>query len=257
MTTLRRLSGRRRARRDAGRFVVDGPTLVLEALDAGADVVEVYVEPTAAPGPAGAVADAARRAGVPVVAVREGVLAQVTDPVTPQGVAAVVALPAPPPDDVLRGLVLVLVDVGDPGNAGTLVRVAEAAGASAVVFAGDVVDPWNPKCVRASAGSLFRVPVAEVADPVDLLDRLGAAGVTCLATTLDETAPSLDDVDLTGDVAVLLGSEAHGLRPELVAAAHVAVRIPMAGRVESLNVAAAGTVVAFEAARQRRVGRGA
>lgn len=249
LTHLRRLSGRRRARLEAGQFVVDGPTLVAEALEAGAGVVEVYVEP----GAPAHVVDAARAAGVPVREVAPGALAKATSPVTPQPVAALAAFPAPPSEEVLRGLVLVLVGVADPGNAGTLVRVAEASGASAVVSCADAVDLWNPKCVRASAGSLFRVPVVLAGDAHDALRRLRAAGMTIVATALDGAA-DLDDVDLRGDVAVLLGNEAHGLPHDVVAGADVAVRVPMAGRVESLNVAMTGTVVAFEAARQRRGG---
>jgi len=247
LSTLRRLSGRRRARVEAGRFVVDGPTLVAEALASDVEVVEVYAEP-------GAPADVlglARDAGVPVRAVAPGALAKATDPVTPQPVAALAALPDPPGDEVLRDLVLVLVGVGDPGNAGTLLRVAEAAGASAVVSCADAVDLWSPKAVRASAGSIFRVPVLLEGTVHDALGRLRGAGMTALATTLDATL-DLDGADLTGDVAVLLGNEAHGLPADVAEAADLAVRIPMAGRVESLNVAMTGTVLAFEAARQRR-----
>ncbi len=247
---LRRLSGRRRARLEAGQFVIDGPTLVLEALASGIDVVEVYAEP----GAPEEVVRAARAAGVVVRDVKAGALAKATSPVTPQPVAALAALPEAPDASVLHGLVLVLVGVADPGNAGTLLRVAEASGASAVVSCADAVDVWNPKCVRASAGSVFRMPVLAGGTVDDALTRLRDAGMALIATTLDD-AVDLDDVDLTGPVAVLLGNEAHGLEPAVVGAADVAVRIPMAGRAESLNVAMTGTVVAFEAARQRRAAR--
>jgi len=220
---------------------------VAEALDAGVEVVEVYAEPGA---PADVVA-AVRAAGIPVRDVEAGSLAKATSPVTPQPLAALAALPPEPPSAVLGGLVLVLVGVADPGNAGTLLRVAEASGASAVVSCADAVDLWNPKCVRASAGSIFRVPVV-VADRADgAIARLRDAGMTVVATTLAD-AVGLDEADLTGPVAVLLGNEAHGLPDDVVALADVAVRIPMVGNVESLNVAMTGTVVAFEAARQRR-----
>lgn len=247
MTNLRRLSGRRRARLEAGRFVVDGPTLVAEALDAGTELVEVYAEP----GAPLEVLDAARAAGVPVRSVAAGVLAKVTSPVTPQPMAALAVLPEAPGDEVLRGLVLVLVAVADPGNAGTLLRVAEAAGATAVVSCADAVDLWSPKAVRASAGSVFRVPVVVESTAAEAVRRLRAAGMTTVATTVDLYDVDLYDVDMRGDVAVLLGNEAHGLPADVVADADLAVRIPMAGRVESLNVAMTGTVVAFEAARQR------
>jgi len=250
LTHLRRLSGRRRARLEAGQFVIDGPTLVAEALAAGAGVVEVYAEP----GAPEQVLAAARAAGVAVHAVEAGALAKATSPVTPQPVAALATLPPAPGDDVLHGLVLVLVGVADPGNAGTLLRVAEASGASAVVSCADAVDLWNPKSVRASAGSSFRVPILVEGTVDAAVGRLRGAGMTVVATALDG-AVALDDADLRGDVAVLLGNEAHGLAPEVVALADLAVRIPMAGRVESLNVAMTGTVLAFEAARQQRAGR--
>lgn len=250
LSHLRRLSGRRRARLEAGQFVIDGPRLVAEAVDAGVDVVEVYAEP----GAPDHVLRRARQAGVPVASVAEGALAKVTSPVAPQPVAALAALPGPPPSEVLSGLVLVLVGVADPGNAGTLLRVAEASGASAVVSCADAVDLWNPKCVRASAGSLFRIPVVAAGDAHDAIARLRVAGMTVVATAL-RAPTSLDQADLRGEVAILLGNEAHGLPDSVVSEADVVLSVPMAGRVESLNVAMTGTVIAFEAARQRRAAR--
>ncbi|MDZ7674226.1 MAG: RNA methyltransferase [Acidimicrobiales bacterium] len=244
---LRRLSGRRRARADAGQFVVDGPTLLGEAFDAGLDVVEVYAEPSAASW----ALDRARGHDVPVRPVEEGALAKVTSPVTPQSVAALAAIPPGAGSAALAGLVLVAAGVGDPGNFGTLVRVSEAAGASAVVSCADAVDPWNPKCVRAAAGSLFRIPVLAAGPLVDVVARLHEAGMNVLACDLHADT-AYDDADLAGAVAVVLGNEAHGLAPDDLAVVDGAVFIPMAGRVESINVAMAGTVLAFESARQRR-----
>ena len=247
---LRRLTGRRRARQEHGQFVIDGPTLVAEALASPVEVVEVYAEP----GAPVEIVDEALRSGVPVRSVAPGALARVTSPVTPQPLAALAATPAAATPAALQGLVLVLVGVADPGNAGTLLRVAEAAGASAVVSCGDAVDVWNPKCVRASAGSAFRVPHLPAGPVEPCLDALRGAGMTLVACDVSGTVAP-DGTDLTGDVAVLLGNEAHGLPPELLAAADVRVRIPMAGAVESLNVAMTGAVMAFESARQRRGGR--
>ncbi len=226
--------------------------LVAEALGSGASVVEVYAEPDA---PADVIA-AARAAGVPVRSTAAGALAKVTSPVHPQPMAALVDLPPGAAGgwshlDVLRGLVLVLVGVADPGNAGTLLRVAEASGASAVVSCADAVDLWNPKCVRASAGSLFRVPVVVAGDAPACVEHLRSVGMTVLACDLGGAAPH-HRTDLRGDVAILLGNEAHGLDAEISALADQVVTVPMAGRVESLNVAMTGTVLAFEAARQRR-----
>jgi TrmH family RNA methyltransferase len=150
-------------------------------------------------------------------------------------------------------LSLVLVDVADPGNAGTLLRAGEASGAAAVLFCGASVDPCNPKCVRASAGALFHLPVASGGEAVAVLERLGGAGVRRLATVVRDGTP-YDEVDLTGPVALVLGSEAHGLPAGLEALVDERCTIPMVGRSESLNVAMAGAVLAFEALRQRREG---
>ena len=227
--------------------MIDGPTLVAEALASEVEVVEVYAER----GAPDDVLRAAAQAGVPVRAVASGSLAKVTSPVTPQPVAALAAIPAAAGPDGLHGLVLVLVGVADPGNAGTLLRVAEAAGASAIVSCADAVDVWNPKCVRASAGSVFRVPYLPAGPADDAVAVLRGAGMTLVACDVSGVT-SHDDTDLTGDVAVLLGNEAHGLSADVLAAADRVVRIPMAGDVESLNVAMTGAVMAFVSSRQRR-----
>jgi TrmH family RNA methyltransferase len=253
---LRRLARQRRARDEEAAFVIDGPTLLAEALAAGVTVAEVVAEPDA---PLELVARAAR-AGARVLQVPAGSLARVAATVTPQPVAAIAAIPAPGPDPAAgRGpggsagapLSLVLVGVGDPGNAGTLLRSADAVGASDVAFCDGSVDPYNPKCVRASAGSLFRVPVVRSAGAGEVLDRLGAGGVRRIGAVARGGRP-YDESDLAGPVAVVLGSEAHGLAPAVLARLDEQVTIPMRGPMESLNVAMAGTVVCFEAFRQRR-----
>jgi RNA methyltransferase, TrmH family len=227
--------------------VVDGPTLVTEAIASPVPVEAVYVEPSAPE----EVRSLARSAGVPVHEVAAGALARVTSPVTPQAVAAVARIPPSAGLEVCTGLVLVLVGLSDPGNAGTLFRIAEAAGAGAVVTCADAVDVWNPKCVRASAGSVFRVPHVASGDAPVLIGELRSHGLTVLAAT-PGPGPAHDAVDMSGDVAVLLGNEARGLRQDVVAASDGTVSVPMEGSVESLNVATTGAVLAFEAARQRR-----
>jgi TrmH family RNA methyltransferase len=147
----------------------------------------------------------------------------------------------------------VLAGVADPGNAGTLLRVAEASGVGAVVFGGDAVDAYNPKCVRASAGAVFRVPIVDREPLSAVLDRLGGSGHAVIATRADATT-AYDSLDYTGPVAFLLGNEAHGLDNHLDLQVTDTVSIPMAGRTESLNVAMTGAVLCFEAARQRRAG---
>lgn len=252
MQRLRRLSGRRAARLDESAFVIEGPTLVREALEAGLRLTEVF----AAPGVAADLLTAAESAGAVVRIVAADVLARCLDAASPQGVAAIaprvdVGVAAAVDAAATGPLALVLVDVNDPGNAGTLLRAAEAAGASAVLFCGDSVDPWNPKCVRASAGALFHVPVASGGEAVAVLALLEKAGVRSAATVVRRGTP-YDEADLTGPLAIVLGSEAHGLPSAVADAVHLQLTIPMAGRSESLNVAMAGSVLCFESLRQRR-----
>jgi TrmH family RNA methyltransferase len=248
---LRRLSGRRSARTNERAFVVDGPTLLDEALEAGVAIDEVVAEAGCPTG----LLERARAAGATVRRVHPGVLARATDTVTPQLVAAIAHLSETDPDDAARAagpLALVLVGVADPGNAGTLLRSAEAAGAGAVLFCDGSVDPYSPKAVRASAGSLFRIAVTRAADAVVALRCLEGAGLTTVST-LARAAPAYDEVDLARPVALVLGSEAHGLPEAVVARVSESVTIPMAGPTESLNVGMAGTVLCFESLRQRRL----
>jgi TrmH family RNA methyltransferase len=148
-------------------------------------------------------------------------------------------------------LLVVLVDVRDPGNAGTVLRAADASGAAAVVFAGDSVDPYNPKTVRASAGSLFHVPLAVRHDPLVLASELAAGGFRTLATVVRGGA-DYAGLDWSVPTALFMGNESSGLDPSLCAALSGSLAIPMAGRAESLNVGVACAVVCFEALRQRR-----
>ncbi len=254
LATLRRLSGRRSARTEAGRFVIDGPRLVQEALDAGIVIDEVYV-------PADQLGSTAvidlertlRAANIVVHVVSPEVFQSIASTESPQPAMAVACPPSHDDAALLAtaDALLVLVDVADPGNAGTLVRVAEAAGIGGVVACGQGVEWWNPKVVRAAAGSLFRIPVLTAPDPYEVMATLHSRGVITLATSLGDGA-DYTAIDYHRPVALLLGSEAHGLPADLVAAATTTVRIPMLGAVESLNVAMAGAVCAFELARQRR-----
>jgi len=214
----------------------------------------VYVEPAAADDPA---VRAAGAAGVPVHPVPEGALKKVLDLVTPQAVVTVARAVAASLAEVVAAAksagapLLVLVELQDPGNAGTLVRVAEAAGCAGVVLTERSVDLYNPKTVRATAGSLFRVPVVQEVTVDSVLDACDAAGVPTLATVATQGADP-EAAPLDAAVALLLGSEAHGLPDDLVARAGTRVTIPMVGNVESLNAGVAGAVLAFEAARRRR-----
>lgn len=205
--------------------------------------------------------------GVPVSAVTEDALAGLTDTVTPQGLVAVCdyldvplsqALAVPPGTRMLAPpagrtggrprLVAVLAGISEPGNAGTVLRTADAAGADAVVFGSDSVDPYNGKCVRASAGSLFHVAVVRGGDPYAIVAGCRGAGLRVLAA--DPYGDSdLYRCDLAAPTAWLFGSEAHGLPADLAAAADVRVRVPIHGRAESLNLAAAAAVCLYASAR--------
>lgn len=249
------MARRSSARRDEGRLVLDGPTLLREALDAGIAVEEVLLDVAARPD-AVEVAERAGRSGASVRLVADGVLERAADTVTPNGVVAVVERPEVGLDAALAaavgaGLALVLVGVGDPGNAGTLLRAAEAAGVGAVLFSGGSVDPGNPKCVRASAGALFHVPVTVGGEAVEVLEEVAGAGLRRAGTVAAGGTPHTE-VDLRRPTALVLGSEAHGLPAGVDAALDARITIPMVGRAQSLNVAMAGSVLCFEAMRQRR-----
>ncbi len=245
----RRLARATTRRRDDP-FLVEGPQAVSEA---AAHLERLFVNGRGAAQHGGLVARV-RRAGVPVVEVTDPVLASLTGTVTPQGLVGVARLASPSLDDVLDalGLGVVLVEAADPGNAGAIVRTADAAGADAVVLTRGSVDPANAKAVRASAGSLFHLPVLRGAGLDDVLEGCRARGITTVATTA--SAPTLvTDVDLTGRCALLFGNEAHGLDTDVIGRCDRQVRVPIHGRAESLNLAATVAVVAYEAARQRDV----
>ena len=229
--------------------MVEGPKLVAEALSSAAVVEAVFAGPEA---PAD-ILEAARSAGAPVRPMAPGVLEQVASTVSPQPVMAVVAQLDVGIEAVTGArLAVVCADVGDPGNAGTVLRTAEAAGADVVVFCGQSVDVYNPKTVRASAGSVFRVPVVVEGHTGVVLQRLGAEGLRRLGTAA-RRGTDYTEVDLTGPVGLVLGNEAAGLPPELGDEIDEWVTVPMAGRSESLNVGMAAAALCFEAARQRRV----
>ena len=206
-----------------------------QAVAAGWQVVEQYLAPGGEP--------LAGAPGAVVHTLGPNVIERVASTETPPDLIAVVAQrPSTLPTG--DGFVVVADRLADPGNAGTIVRGAEAAGAAAVVLTPGSVDAYNPKVVRATVGSLFRVPVVEAA-----LDEVAAAGYAIVATS-SHHGEVYTDADLRGQVAVVLGNEAHGL-PDDVRADHW-VRIPQHGEIESLNVAMAATLLMFEVARQRR-----
>ena len=232
--------------------MLEGPRVVASALDRGATLDAVYLAPGAERAFASLVGRV-RSAGLRITELKEGVIDRVVSTVSPQPIVAVAPIVERALDAVgPTGFVLVLVSVQDPGNAGTLLRSAEGAGASGVVFCGNSVDAHNPKVVRSSAGAIFGTPLVEGDDPVNVLEALGASGRRRLGTTVTGGAPP-EAFDLTAPLAFVLGNEAHGLDPALDDQIDSIVTIPLAAPpLESLNVAMAGAVLCFETARQRR-----
>ncbi|CAB4340588.1 MAG: RNA methyltransferase [Actinobacteria bacterium] len=259
IASLRRLTGRRKARLEAGRFVIEGTVPIGELLAAGAQIDELYVDldqwsTVDDRSPLREVVRDAEAAGIPVWGLPSSVFASVSDTNSPQGVLASAVRSVSAISDLvaLDGPLLVLIDLSDPGNAGTLVRSAEAAGCVGVIFAGSSTDAFGPKAVRAAAGSIVRLPVAESSDLGEVMAELRSSGRVLVATVVDGGALP-ETVDLSGSVALLIGSEAHGLPVEVVDQCSVSVTIPMKSAVESINAAVAGAVVLFECARQRRL----
>ena len=249
IVAARRLQ-RRKDRDHSGRFLAEGPQAVREALGAGV-VLELFGTGAALDRHADLVAQAPE-----VSAVTDEGLAALADTVHPQGLVAVCEQVDVPLAEALAKrprLVAVVAEIRDTGNAGTVLRTADAAGAGAVVFAGDAVDPYNGKCVRASAGSLFHVDV--VRGPLAVLDELQDSGLQVFATTGhgDDDLDSLADGGLlAAPTAWLFGSEAHGLPEQLLDAADRRVRVPIYGGAESLNLAAAAAVCLYASARAQR-----
>lgn len=225
---LRRLSVRSHRER-TGRFLVEGPQAVAEALTADA-VEEVYATASAASQFPGA------------VVVPDEVLAAMAQTVHPQGVVAVARFVDAPHRPPMR-LGVYLHQVRDPGNAGTIIRTADAAGADAVLIGPESVDPYNGKCVRATAGSLFHLPIVREAPLPEGLVLLAADAAG--RTTLDDL---LDSGELAGPHVWVFGNEARGLPDRVAARCERTVRIPIRGRAESLNLAAAAAVCLYASA---------
>ncbi|MFK5634964.1 MULTISPECIES: TrmH family RNA methyltransferase [unclassified Ornithinimicrobium] len=247
--------GRRAARDRQRRFLVEGPQAVRELLGYAAPAAEVlYVTESGAERHTELV-DAARDAGVPARACTEQVLAAMAGTEHPQGVLAVARHVDVPLADALdavgeRGFAVVLTHVRDPGNAGTVLRGADAFGASAVLVSSASVDVYNPKVVRSTVGSIFHLPVSTGTPVPELLSACRARGIRLLAADGSGTT-LLPDVDLAGPHAWVLGNEAWGLEPGVRDACDEVVAIPIQ-RAESLNLAMAATVCLHASGSTRR-----
>ena len=239
-----------------GRVGIEGPHLLEEALRAGLRVTTIFV----AQGAERLLETLPVPQETEILRLPAKLLDSALATETPQPIAALVE----PPDwswpHILNArrkgaeLVVVLAGIQDPGNLGTILRSAEAFGADGVVSLPGTVSAWNPKAVRASAGSVFRVPLLAVSER-ECLEELQEAGVKILATTVHAAQPA-ELVDLAGPVALIIGNEGNGVADELAAKADARITIPCPGPVESLNAAVAASVLLYEAARQRATGSG-
>jgi len=234
------------ARLASGLIAIEGEHLLEETLKSGQALKTVFVSerravPPFVPG------------GVEIVRLANDVFQSCVETQTPQGVAALLVPPVSDIEEMLRGNPLILIAVGlqDPGNLGTLVRSAEAFGATGVMTTPGTVSVWNQKAIRASAGSVFRVPV--VSADASAMEVLEQQGVRLLAALKDD-ATAVDQASLTGPIAFLIGTEGAGLSADWVRMADERVTIPCPGWVESLNAAVAGSLLLYEASRQRRLG---
>ena len=264
LKAARRLNKRAFRQRERA-FLAEGPQAVAEAFHCGARITDLFLTVPARTRHHDLVA-AIAAAGIPVHLVSGEVMDDLAQTVTPQGLLAVCGFVDVPLADVAQramtapraepALIALLANVRDPGNAGTVLRTADAAGAHAVVFADASVDPYNGKCVRASAGSLFHLPVVAGARLEDVVVTLREAGLRIVAAD-GRAGRSLDDpgvqARLAGPTAWMFGNEAWGLPPELVALADEPVAVPIYGRAESLNLAAAAAVCLYASARVQRV----
>lgn len=247
----RALGLQRKEREARGLAVAEGVRLVEEAAAAKAAVDWFLYTPELAGRERGAaLVQALMGLGARGYQVPENVLAKAAGTESPQGIVAVWSPRAWTWEDLKSGPLLLCDGLQDPGNLGTVIRTAEAMGSGGVLLTGEGVDPYNPKVIRSAMGSLFRLPVIATAEPEQAADRLSGRGIRVVVAEA-EGAFLPWQIDLAGPVALVIGSEAHGPSPALVATADATVRIPMPGRVESLNAAVAASLLLYESVRQR------
>ena len=248
---------KRSARAETGLFLLEGPQAVSEALAFRPELlVDLFATPTALERYP-EIGRAADDVDLEVEFVSEHVLDAMADTVTPQGFVAVARQFPTSIRDIFTGepkLVAVLEEVRDPGNAGTIIRAADSAGADAVVLTGRTVDLYNPKVVRSTTGSLFHVPVAVGADLTDVIARAHSSGLQVLAADIkgEDLLAARRDGELARPTAWVFGNEAHGLADDLLELVDRAVTVPIYGRAESMNLATAASVCLYESAFAQR-----
>jgi TrmH family RNA methyltransferase len=248
---------KRSERWEEGACVLEGPDLIDAALEAGFEVEAVYMEARAlGNADCSASIERAQLAGVRVFQLDEGTLFKVADTKSPQPVLATARFQVSTLDDVpTDSAILVLDQIRDPGNAGTMIRSADAAGVGAVIFTGDSVDPFNPKTLRSSAGSVFHLPLVVGRSLAEVTVALREKGMSSYASVV-RGGSDFRTLPLGGGCAIVIGNESSGLDEAAIALCDASLSIPMAGRSESLNAGVAASLVLFEALHQRGTTRG-
>ena len=242
------LNQKAKARREQGLFAAEGRKMFLEAPESW--VSQVFVSETVSRD--GELMSQAEK--YPCEIVKDSVFRQMSDTQTPQGIMTVLKKPSYTLEDILGGenpLIMILEDLQDPGNAGTILRTGEGAGVSGVLLTKTCVDITNPKVIRSTMGSVYRMPFLYVESVVSLTQELKERKIRTFAAHL-KGRNSYDQESYTGGTAFLIGNEGKGLTEEASDSADCLIRIPMCGKVESLNAAMASGILMYEAARQRR-----
>ena len=256
---LMQLNKKRKARDEQGVFLAEGPKM-LENVPAERIVKAYFSESWYKEHAHGsAIPDASwagglSSAGYEFEVMEDHIFASVSGTETPQGVLLIVKRSETPLEMMLEApnpLLVVLENLQDPGNLGTILRTAEGAGADGVILCNNCVDLYNPKTVRSTMGSIFRVPVCRPGDGVSVASRLRKAGIHTYAAHLDGSV-FYDEADYREGCAFLIGNESAGLSAPLTKAAEHLIKIPMAGGLESLNASVAASILMYEAVRQRR-----
>lgn len=238
-----------KVRREENAFIVEGPKMFLEApLEWVREVyvAESFIEKCP-------FRDRLEKTGYEIVA--DDVFRKVADTKTPQGILCVLTMPHYEPEMLLKSktpLLVLLEDIQDPGNLGTILRAGEGAGIDGVIMTKDTVDIFNPKVIRATMGSIYRVPFYYTSDIRGTVSMLKGQGIHVYAAHLDDSV-CYDEPDYTLGTAFLIGNEGNGLQRDTADAATQYIKIPMAGKVESLNAAVATSILMYEAAKQRKV----
>ncbi len=246
---------RKKDRVKSGRFVAEGLRFVISAVEVGAEIDAIVYSDAIYRTDDGSefIKSLLNQEKYKVLEVEEKLFNELSDTHSPQGILAVVKQPEVNWDKIIKanGFVMILDRLQDPGNLGTIIRTADAAGADGVVLLKGTVDAYNPKVLRSTMGSVFEMPVLEGVSWEEVKDKLKTNGFTIAATALEDSV-EYDSMDYTTSTALVIGNEANGISPEVLSESDVKVKIPIVGSAESLNAGVAAAVVMYEVLRQRR-----